>query len=198
MYSYIKGTIEEIEEGSVVIENNGIGYNILMPMAKAFILGSIGDEVKVYTYTNVKEDTFSLFGFVNKDELKLFKMLISVSGVGPKTGQEIISNIDLNNLINAIVNGDFKTIAGAPGVGKKTAERIIIDLKDKVSAFSGVSANENIKSSSPIFGEEYDNAVLGLISLGYSKKDSQAAAEKAMNNGAVKSDEILMGALKIL
>lgn len=198
MYSYIKGTIEEISDNLLVIENNGIGYNIFMPITKIVEIGNIGDDVKVYTYTSVKEDSFSLFGFISKDELSLFKLLISVSGVGPKTGQEILGAFPVAVLVNAIINNDSKLISSAPGVGKKTADRIIIDLKDKVSKYSGNFEEITVKDDITVNDKELKNAILALISLEYSKKESRAAAEKAYKAGARTTDEILRGALKNL
>lgn len=215
MYGYFKGIIQDISASLMIIEVNNIGYNILMPMAKSYTLGSVGDEVKVYTYTYVREDAINLFGFVNKDELELFKLLISVSGVGPKSGQEILNAFSYQELVNAIANKDAKTIAKAPGVGKKTAERVIIDLSDKVKslAVTAISTTDNQDQIININGDldnlltnkEAIEAIEALVSLGYSSKDSKNAVneliKKSIEAGAsegLTSEQLLKGALKIL
>lgn len=204
MYGYFKGTIIEISELGLLLEVNNIGYNISMPMGKCYDLGAIGDEVKVYTYTSVREDAINLFGFISHEELSLFKLLISVSGVGPKSGQELLNSFSVDELSKAIVNGDFKLISKAPGVGKKTAERIIIDLKDKIAKFvSGASVSSdsdtNYALSKTVDGfennKEAKEALEALMSLGYGKTESIMAINGALNTGLEKSEAILRGAL---
>ena len=132
MYSYIKGTLEEISEDQIVVENHGIGYNIRISARMLDVLPTRGEEIKIYTYLYVKEDAFSLFGFPSRDELEMFKLLINVSGIGPKGGLAVLSVLSANDLRYAIVAEDVKTISKAPGVGSKTAKRLIIELKDKI------------------------------------------------------------------
>lgn len=202
MYGYFKGVIEEISEAGMVLEVNGIGYNISMPQTKCFDLGAIGDSVKVYTYTNVREDAINLFGFTSKEELNLFKLLISVSGVGPKSGQELLNTFKVSELENAIIKGDAKEISKAPGVGKKSAERIILELKDKVSKLSvsldGDVASGNIDISNVGDNKDINEAVEALMALGYSKAESTTAVNKAKEAGYTTSEELLRGALKNL
>ncbi len=133
MYAYIKGILEEITEDAVVVEAGGIGYNIKVSASTADLLPGIGSEVKVYTYTLVREDAFSLYGFLTRDDLDIFKKLITVSGIGPKGGLAILSVMSADALRFAVMAGDAKAIAKAPGVGAKTAERVILDLRDKIS-----------------------------------------------------------------
>lgn len=197
MYAYFKGIIEEINLNETVLEVNGIGYNIQMPMVKALELGNTGDEVKIYTYTNVKEDTFSLFGFGTKEELELFKLLISVSGVGPKSAQGLLNSFDVTELQFAIHNGNVSLISKAQGIGRKTAERIIIDLKDKVSASEGSDAATDIVHVN-VDNDAKSETIEALMTLGYSKKESEKAIEKAAAAGALSSEELLRGALRNL
>ena len=143
MYAYIKGEIVDLSEDNVVIECNNIGYNIHVPASMIARLPGVGSTVKIYTYTSVKEDSFNLFGFLSKDELEMFKLLITVSGIGPKGALSIISEMGVNELRLAIISGDSKTISKAPGIGKKSAERIIIDLRNKVDIVSEQD-NENV------------------------------------------------------
>ena len=129
MIAYIIGEITDISEDSVVIETNGMGFNVFVTSGYQY---SMGQKVKIYTYTNVKEDAFSLFGFEDKEQLTLFKMLLTVNGIGPKGGLAILSCMSTTDLRFAIYNEDSGAIAKANGIGKKTAERVILDLKDKI------------------------------------------------------------------
>ena len=133
MYAYIKGTLEETTEDSVVVEAGGIGYNIKVSTATAELLPGVGNEVKIYTYTLVREDAFALFGFLTRDDLEIFKKLIAVNGIGPKGGLAILSVMSADALRFAVMAGDAKAIAKAPGIGAKTAERVILELRDKIS-----------------------------------------------------------------
>ena len=140
MISYIIGIVDSVESDRVIIENNGIGYNIFMPQTSLEIIG-IGEEIKIYTYLSVREDAMQLFGFLSKDELELFKKLIGVSGVGPKGGLAIISACPGDSLWMAIISGDDKAISKAQGIGAKTAQRIIIELKDKIDTENIIYGN---------------------------------------------------------
>mgnify|MGYP002311547806 FL=1 len=173
MISYIKGVVDSVESDRVVIENNQIGYNILMPVTALETLG-IGEEVKIYTYFNVREDAMQLFGFFSKEELELFKKLISVSGVGPKGGLAIVSALSGEQLQMAIISGDAKEISKAQGIGAKTAQRIIIELKDKIDLEDMIhtSGNDDISNS------VQSDAVDALVALGYSKGDAFSAVKK--------------------
>ncbi|HBA70400.1 MAG TPA: Holliday junction branch migration protein RuvA, partial [Lachnospiraceae bacterium] len=133
MIAYMKGKIADISEDNLVLEVNGIGYNIRISSGTAGLLPGIGEEVKIYTYTYVREDAFLLYGFLTRDDLEIFRRLITVNGIGPKGGLAILSVMTADDLRFAILSGDSKAIAKAPGIGKKTAERVILDLRDKVS-----------------------------------------------------------------
>ena len=173
MYSYIKGTLEEVREDLIVVENNGIGYNIRIPARVLDELPQKGAQVKIYTYLYVREDIFSLFGFMSNDELNMFKLLINVSGIGPKGGLALLSVLSANDIRFAIVSEDVKTISKAPGVGSKTAKRLIIELKDKINledAFTdaaditptAVSGNNQVKRE----------ATEALVAVGYTASDA--------------------------
>lgn len=132
MIGFIKGTIEDIEEDRAVVDCNGIGYNIFMPSSVLSNI-SIGATVKIYTYLAVREDAMNLFGFLGKQDLDIFKKLITVSGIGPKGGLSIMSVMTADEVRMAIITGDHKAISKAPGVGAKTAMKVIVELKDKVN-----------------------------------------------------------------
>ena len=133
MIAFVRGEIENISEDHAVIDVGGIGYNVRISPGTAGRLPGIGKEVKLYTYTCVREDAFWLYGFLSRDELELFKLLITVNGIGPKGGLAILSVLSADDLRFAIISGDAKAIARAPGIGAKTAGRVILDLKDKIS-----------------------------------------------------------------
>ena len=140
MYAYISGKLEGVAEDAVIIDNHGIGYQILVPSSTLDRLPSVGGEVKVYTYLQVREDAMVLFGFLTKEELELFKRLITVTGIGPKGALAILGTLSVDDLRFAILSGDAKAIAAAPGIGVKTAQRVILDLKDRMDfleAFEG-------------------------------------------------------------
>ncbi len=175
MYSYIKGTLEEISEDLIVVENHGIGYNIRISARMLDALPAHGEEVKIYTYLYVKEDAFSLFGFPSRDELEMFKLLINVSGIGPKGGLAVLSVLSANDLRFAIVAEDAKTISKAPGIGSKTAKRLIIELKDKIDLETAIETGfEEAEAVSAGAGNNRirKEASEALVALGYSATEA--------------------------
>ena len=174
MISYIKGIIEEVEEDKVIIDNNGIGYGIFMPQSSLELIGS-GEELKIYTYLNVKEDAMQIYGFLSKEELNLFKKLIGVSGVGPKGGLSIITACPGDSLQMAIISGDAKAISKAQGIGAKTDQRIIIELKDKIDLEEVIFTNSGEAVADT--GVKSD-AIEALIALGYSRTSAFNAVNK--------------------
>ena len=192
MISYIKGVIDTVEPDRVIIENNNMGYNVLMSQSATEVLGQ-GEEIKIYTYLHVKEDAMQLFGFLSKNELEMFKKLISVSGVGPKGGLAILSALPENNLQMAIISGDAKAISKAQGIGAKTAQRIIIELKDKIDLEEMLEvSSEAISSDNSIQSDAID----ALIALGYSKTESFNAVKKISVDENMDVEDILKLALK--
>lgn len=203
MYAYIKGTLSEIADDTVVVEAGGIGYNIKVSTATAELLPGIGNEVKIYTYTLVREDAFCLFGFLKRDDLEIFKKLITVSGIGPKGGLAILSVMSADDLRFAVMAGDAKAISKAPGIGAKTAERVILELRDKISledTLKGLGTFEGVPGAAG--GEQGgDNrmrreAIEALVALGYSASDATAAVKKVEITKDVTSEIILKLALK--
>ena len=176
MYSYIKGELSEIvAENHIVVENGGIGYNIYIPGQVLSLLPGVGEEVKIYTYLCVREDAFILYGFLTRDDLNVFKLLIGVSGIGPKGALAILSVMSTDDLRFAVLSDDVKAIAKAPGVGNKTAQRLIIELKDKLSledAFEQkLSHTQEAVSGNGLKGIRKE-AVEALVSLGYSSTEA--------------------------
>ena len=196
MYAYIKGILAEITEDAIIVENQGIGYEIAVPGQVFDYLPSVGEEVKIYTYHYVREDAILLYGFLTKEDVRIFKMLIGVSGIGPKGALAILSVLSTDDLRFAILGDDAKAIAKAPGVGAKTAQRVIIELKDKLSledAFEQKLANQAQKSElNPAVGVK-NEAILALTSLGY----SQSEALKVLQGIEISPDDQVEDVLKM-
>lgn len=193
MIGFIRGDIEAIYEDKVVIDTGSIGYNVYVP-ASVIDKIKIGDEVTMYTYLNVREDAMNLFGFLSRDDLDMYKMLISVNGIGPKVALSILSYLSINDLKYAIVSGDASTISKANGIGKKTAEKIILELKDKIDSISG--NRDDVVSIDTSESSNINEAVLALESLGYSKVESLKAVKTANAKDSV--EDIIKEALKHL
>ncbi len=196
MYAYIKGILAEITEDAIIVENQGIGYEIAVPGQVFDYLPSVGEEVKIYTYHYVREDAILLYGFLTKEDVRIFKMLIGVSGIGPKGALAILSVLSTDDLRFAILGDDAKAIAKAPGVGAKTAQRVIIELKDKLSledAFEQKLANQAQKAElNPAIGVK-NEAILALTSLGY----SQSEALKVLQGIEISPDDQVEDVLKM-
>ena len=196
MYAYIKGILAEITEDAIIVENQGIGYEIAVPEQVFDYLPSVGEEVKIYTYHYVREDAILLYGFLTKEDVRIFKMLIGVSGIGPKGALSILSVLSTDDLRFAILGDDAKAIAKAPGVGAKTAQRVIIELKDKLSledTFEQKLANQAQKAElNPAVGVK-NEAILALTSLGY----SQSEALKVLQGIEISPDDQVEDVLKM-
>ena len=200
MYAYLKGTLEQIEEDRIVVEVAGIGYNVHVSATTIQSLPSIGEPVVVYTYTLVREDAFLLYGFLTRSDLEIFRKLITVGGIGPKGGLAILSLMDADTLRFAIISGDAKAIAKAPGIGNKTAERVILDLKDKISiedTLRGESAVPALAGGMDASEKgKKQEAIEALTALGYSASEAAAAVRKVKTNDDTTVEAILKDALK--
>ena len=176
MISHIKGVLEEkFGSNGVIVDVNGVGYELMVP-APDFEGVNLGEEKKFYTYHQVRENTEELYGFSSLVAKKLFEMLISVQGIGPKAGVAILSLADAEEVRNAIANGDTVFISKASGVGKKSAERVIVDLKDKVGIPSKYGATDVKYGVKKV--DETDEALDALIALGFTLKEATTALEK--------------------
>lgn len=178
MISYVRGTLEYIDENEVVVENGGIGYRIMVPLSVMQQLPHTGSEIRLHTYMNVREDALQLYGFLDRDDLNMFKKLITVSGIGPKGALGILSVMTPDDLRFAILSDDAKSISRAPGIGSKTAAKLVLELKDKVSleeAFDQKSAHVAAGKTTLSNGNDGDikgEAVQALVALGYSQSDA--------------------------
>ena len=184
MISYIRGELAAVGEEQVVVEVQGIGYGIFMPGQAMTMLPPIGSEVKIHTYLNVREDAMQLFGFLTKDDLKVFRLLIGVNGIGPKGGLNILSKMTPDDLRFAVLAGDVKAISAAPGIGKKTAEKLIIELKDKLNIDDVLTKEEE--------------AVQALVALGYGSAESLKAVKKVPMTETMTVEELLKQSLKFM
>ena len=196
MIGYLKGKILSLSQDTALIETGGVGYEVLCSAsAMSDLMGK--DEGEVYTYLQVREDGISLFGFSSPAEKNMFLKLVSVSGVGPKMGIAVLSGMDINSLAVAIASSDVKKLSAVKGLGKKTAERIILELREKVTASEAPAPS---KGGAPVLpaddGEE--DAVVALMSLGFTRAESSRAIDRAKSAGASTIEEIIREALKTM
>lgn len=200
MIGYIKGILAEIEEESIILENGNIGYCVRIPGLVMDRLPAVGSEVKLYTYMYVREDAISLFGFFTKDELEVFKLLLTVSGVGPKAALGILSALSCSDLRIAVHSQDSKAIAKAPGIGAKTAQRIIIDLKDKLKLEDAWNADENDSGIANVDAGSVvqKEAIEALTALGYGVSEAAAAVRKVEITVDMSVEECLKASLKYI
>lgn len=198
MIGYLKGKVIYSEAGLVLLENNGVGYELVCSGA-AFAKLVNGGEGEAYTYLHVKEDGLTLFGFVSPEEKNMFLKLITVSGVGPKMGIAILSQMNINEIAVAIATADVKGLSSVKGLGKKTAERIVLELREKIGAAElSASPKGGAAQPAPVLSDGEEDAVVGLMSLGYSRAESAKAVKRAKESGAVSLEEIIMTALKTM
>lgn len=201
MIGFVRGIVEEIEDGSLIIDRNGIGFQVFVPGG---VLGEqyrIGEEVKVYTYLHVKEDVMQLYGFLTKDDLSVFKLLLNVNGIGPKAALGVLSGITADELRFAVLSDDAATLSKAPGIGKKTAQKMILELKDKFSledAFEQKLSNVQERNLGDADQDVAKEAVQALVALGYSNTEALQAVRKVEMQGDMDTESVLKAALKYI
>ncbi len=198
MISYVKGQLVEVFNDTIVVENNGIGFNIKVPATVISHFSKIGEPVKVYTYLQIREESHSLFGFLTRDDLNIFKMLINVNGIGPKGALAILSTISPNDLRFAVISGDVKLISSTPGIGSKTAQKLIIELKDKVSLEDALENTLYESGSTGSDSEAQNEAIEALCALGYGSAQAVRAVRQVEDIESKDSEVILKEALKKL
>lgn len=202
MIASVSGRLELIAEDAVVVDVGGVGYEVAVSMDTISRLPALGDQVKLYTYFNVTQDGCRLYGFLSRDDLDIFKKLITVSGLGPKGGQAILSVLTPDALRFAILSGDVKSITAAPGVGKKIAERIILELKDKFSdteLASGIGLRDQVSGAALSEDDPGREAIEALVALGYGSQDAMRAVRAALSQlPGAETEELLKAALKEL
>ena len=199
MVSYVRGELVAIEDDKVIVDVNGVGFGVFMPAQSMNYLPMLGEEVKLHTYMNVREDALQLYGFLTRDDLKVFKLLIGVSGIGPKGGLSILSQMSPDDLRFAVMANDAKTIAKAPGIGKKTAEKLIIELKDKldIADILNKTVDDHV-SVAPLnaSNEVQAEAIQALVALGYGSTEATKAVKNVPSDEATTVEDLLKLALK--
>ena len=195
MIDYIRGEVAEITPTYVVIDCGGVGYEINITLLDYGELNSRGaGEAKLYVNESIREDAHVLYGFLTREAREMFRMLIGVSGVGPNTGRLILSSLRVADLENIISNGQDSSLKAVKGIGAKTAQRIIVDLKDKIKV-----SGESLSSSVPVAGEAYDDSVAALVMLGFTAQQSQKVVKKLFAaNPSMSTEEAIKQALKML
>lgn len=196
MIAFVRGKIVDMEESAVTVDCGGIGYSVSVSGRDAGRL-HMGEEVLLHTHFQVREDAMQLFGFLEREDLRVFRLLLGVNGIGPKAALGILSALSPNDLRFAVLADDIKTIAAAPGIGKKTAQKMILELKDKFSLqdafeekFSSAAAVDQAAT------ENQNEAVQALVALGYSGSDALKAVRAAAANDSMSTEDILKAALK--
>ncbi len=199
MYSYIKGELVEVAEDLIVVEANNIGYNIHVPGQVLSYLPERGSEVKIYTYLYIREDAMMLYGFLTRDDLNVFKLLLGVSGIGPKGALAVLSVMTTDDLRFAVLGDDEKTIAKVPGIGAKTAKRLILELKDKLKledAFESALERGEQQTAIPGTNAVKNEAVQALTALGYSSSEAIKALQNVEITDGMDVESVLKSALK--
>ena len=194
MIGFVEGIIEYIDVDKIVVNNNGGGYNVFMPASQIDTL-NVDETVRVFTYLNVREDAMQLFGFLTRDDLEVFKLLITVNGIGPKGGLAVLSTITTDDLRVAVISEDAKAISKAPGIGAKTAQKVIIELKDKLNLEDvlepKLDANFQVNDNNSM-----SEAVMALVALGYSQADAYRAVKSIDNIEELDVENVIKMALK--
>ncbi len=202
MIAYVNGIIDDITDENTVIDVGGVGYNVKISADTAARLPGIGEPVKLYTYTSVKEDSFQLFGFLSRNDLEIFRKCITVNGIGPKGALSILSVLDADSLRFAIMSGDAKAISKAPGIGARTAERLILELKDKIRIDETMISREidshNASGGASADSAQKKEAVEALVALGYGQAESVKAVNAIEGIEEMDSGAVLKAALKKL
>ncbi|MCR4956059.1 MAG: Holliday junction branch migration protein RuvA [Lachnospiraceae bacterium] len=200
MYAFIKGTVDEIGDNYVVLDCNDVGYEIFVPTTVIHLIPSRGSQIKLYTYLNVREDAMILYGFLSKDDKNIFKMLLQVSGIGPKGALAILSALTPDDLRFAILAGDDKAICKAQGIGKKMAQKLIIELKDKLDLNEALELSSKHQQDQPMsaYTDAKNDAISALVALGYSSTESMRVVTSIETTEDMDAEQIIKLALKKL
>lgn len=204
MIRFVHGILRSVEEGLITVEAAGLGYGIRVSQSVLAALPPVGEELFIYTYLSVREDAMELFGFLKPGDREMFVQLLSVSGVGPKGALGILSVLSPDTLRMAIISGDSKSIQAAPGIGKKTAERVILDLRDKIDAEKLFATAPDTGNVPPAFfggdlqAEPAKEAMEALLALGYSHSEARAAVSKVELTDSMTADDVLKQSLRHL
>ncbi len=200
MFAYIKGKLEMKFQDYIVVEaGGGIGYKIFMSANAMQKIGEVGNEVKIYTYLRVREDDVSIYGFSSNEELRMFELLLSVSGIGAKSALSILSNIAPSKLALAVISNDVTTLKALPGIGAKSAARMVLELKDKLKTESSVSTETPVEVEEAILEDnKQSEAISALMVLGYTRKEVEQVFVKIKEKDTLSVEELIRKALMLL
>lgn len=201
MISYLRGTLAAFEEDKIIIDVGGVGYGVFMSGQAMGRLPAVGNEVKIHTYLNVKEDAMQLYGFLSRDDLTVFKLLIGVNGIGPKGGLGILAALSPDDLRFAVLSGDVKAICAAPGIGKKTAEKLILELKDKLNledTLDRIASEAGSVAGTESQSQIQSEAVQALVALGYGSTEALRAVRQVETEESMETEDVLKLALKYM
>ena len=196
MIAFVRGELAAKGEDYAVIDVGGIGYEIQVTTSDASAMPGEGDPVTLFTYMYVREDVIGLYGFLSRDDLTVFKLLLTVSGIGPRGALGLLSALNASQLRMAILAEDVKSITRAPGIGAKTAKRLIVELKDKMDLADFIPAQDTAVSASSAASETGREVVMALVALGYSRSDAMRAVQSVPASDAMDEEELLKRALK--
>ncbi len=192
MIASLNGTVQTKRPEGVIVDVNGVGYRLSIPLCSLSEIPEPGETVFMHTYTHVREDALQLFGFLNEQDREVFTTLIGISGIGPKLGLAILSGMPSERFVEAVQNEDVTMLTTIPGLGKKTASRLVLELKGKLPSLDPEGTSPSMAS------QEESDAISALVNLGYKKQFSEKAVETAIRDGAVRIEDIIMEALKNL
>lgn len=196
MIRFVSGSLSAVGESEVIIESHGIGYAVCVPVSLIDALPRIGESVKLYTYLSVREDAMQLFGFLSYDDYLMFKMLITVNGIGPKAALAILGTLSSGQFRQAVMAEDAKLIAAAPGIGPKTAKKIILELKDKLKQAGMFLDVQNTGTEEDSFAEVIQDAIEALVVLGYPRTEAADAVHAVEFSSGMTVEEVLKQSLK--
>jgi Holliday junction DNA helicase RuvA len=192
--AHLRGRLLRKDTQEAVVDVGGVGYRVTIPLSTFYRLGGDGDDVSLLTYTHVREDALALYGFLTGREQALFERLIAVSGVGPKLAVNILSGIEAPELVDALRTSDVSRLTRIPGVGKKTAERLVLELKDKMQGLDAPT-----EAPTPPRGGQKDDLLSALLHLGYSRPEAERAADRALReDGSGRFEDLLRRTLRLL
>ena len=198
MIAYLSGTLLSKQATSAIVDVGGVGYDVAIPLSTFYELGEVGAPVQLRVYTHVREDTLQLFGFKTARERELFLQLISVSGVGPGLAIKLLSGMNADEMVGAIRTNNLARLVSVPGVGRKTAERLVVDLRDKIAALSSPALEEEFAAKAAAAGASTsgdsirNDALSALANLGYQKSAAEKAVTKAVDEGGELSVEVIL------
>lgn len=205
MITYLRGEVAAVYDGRVVLDVNGVGFQIFISTRDAADMPPVGEEIRIHTYMSVSEDAMRLYGFLSEDDLNVYKTMITVSGVGPKAALGVLGAMSANDIRFAVFSDDFKALSRAPGIGPKTAKKLILELKDKLKledalgSFGQDDAGAGTDVSSAAASEaEMNDAVQALVSLGYSSSEALRAVRKVKITEDMQTQDVLKQALKFI